>query len=239
MNATTIDRRPSAWDGRAGAGPYLRSRLSGAYWTMAASLSLTALVAAVVAGSPAIRAVVAEKAAFPYLAIASALLFALAIGGRFGKWPASLVRLALVTFATLLGVALAGASLAFAGLDPSAAIASAAMLFATLGLLVRFARKDPFRGPVLAISAVVALVIADLAHLAAGSSATQFAASIASILIFTWAIARHDGRMRELLVEREPDGEASAAGALSLHLSVLAPLRFRRAKVHRPERAGP
>lgn len=211
---------------RAGAAFYdegLRRHMLGVYRNMALGLGLTALVALLVASTPALYQPIFGTP-LKWVAIFAPLAFVLLFSFRVERMTAAQARMAFYAFAAVMGVSMASIFLVFTGTSIALAFFSAAAVFAGMSLWGYTTHVDLSRWGSFLMVGLIGVVIASLVNLFVGSSTLQLVFSIAGVLVFTGLTAWDTQRLKNdylAYAGSEQADKLAVMGALSLYLNLV------------------
>jgi FtsH-binding integral membrane protein len=200
----------------------LRQYMLRVYNFMAAGLGLTGLVAYTaiatgfyqqIAGTPLIWVVM--------LAPLGAVLF---LSFRVERMSAGAARATFWSFATLMGLSLAGIFLLYTGASVARVFFISAATFAAMSLYGYTTRRDLSQFGSFLFMGVIGIVLASLVNVFIGSSALQFAISVIGVLVFTGLTAYDTQRIKEVYLASDPGDvltKKALMGALALYLDFI------------------
>ena len=193
------------------------------YGWMAAGLAITALVAFVVVGSPAIlQAVFGNRLVFYGLIIAQlGLVFFLS--GRAQSLAPSTAALIFALYSALTGVTLSVVLLAYTGESVATTFVVTASMFAALAAFGTMTSRSLAGVGQFFFMGLIGLVLASVLGMFWHSDALQFLISVVGVLVFTGLTAYDAQRLRQMALA-VPEGQAGSvaiAGALSLYLNFI------------------
>lgn len=224
FNPTTFP--PSSSRRSAGAAVYdegLRQHMLGVYRNMTLGLGITALVALLIASTPALYQPIFGTP-LKWVAIFAPLAFVLFFSFRVERMTTAQARTAFYAFAAVMGVSMASIFLVFTGTSIALALVSAATVFAAMSLWGYTTNVDLSRWTTFLMVGLVGVVIASLVNLFVGSSTLQLVFSIAGVLVFTGLTAWDTQRLKsEYLAHAgsERADKLAVMGALSLYLNLI------------------
>lgn len=201
----------------------LRGHMLGVYRNMALGLGITALVALLVASTPALYQPIFGTP-LKWVAIFAPLAFVLFFSFRVERMTTTQARTAFYAFAAVMGVSMASIFLVFTGTSIALAFFSAAAVFAGMSLWGYTTNVDLSRWSTFLMVGLIGVVIASLVNLFIGSSMLQLVFSIAGVLVFTGLTAWDTQRLKsEYLAYAGTEGADKLAvmGALSLYLNLI------------------
>nr|WP_314375424.1 Bax inhibitor-1/YccA family protein [Sphingomonas paucimobilis] len=195
----------------------------GVYRNMALGLGITALVALLIASTPALYQPIFATP-LKWVAIFAPLAFVLFFSFRVERMTIGQARTAFYAFAAVMGVSMASIFLVFTGTSIALAFASAAAVFAAMSLWGYTTRADLSRWSTFLMVGLVGVVIASLVNLVVGSSTLQLVFSIAGVLVFTGLTAWDTQRLKSEYLTyagSERADKLAVMGALSLYLNLI------------------
>jgi FtsH-binding integral membrane protein len=196
----------------------LRRHMLGVYRNMALGLGITALVALLIASTPALYQPIFGTP-LKWVAIFAPLAFVLFFSFRVERMTIRQSRTAFYAFAAVMGVSMASIFLVFTGTSIALAFASAAAVFAGMSLWGYTTRVDLSRW-----STFLMVGLASLVNLVVGSSTLQLVFSIAGVLVFTGLTAWDTQRLKSEYLAyagSERADKLAVMGALSLYLNLI------------------
>ena len=193
------------------------------YGWMGAGLAITALVAFVVVGSPALlRVVLGNRLVFFGLIIAQlGLVFFLS--GRAQSLAPSTAALLFVLYSALTGATLSVVLLAYTGESVATTFVVTAGMFAALAAFGTMTSRSLVGMGQFFFMGLIGLVLASVLGMFWHNDALQFLISVVGVLVFTGLTAYDAQRLRQMALAI-PEGQAGSvaiAGALSLYLNFI------------------
>jgi uncharacterized protein len=201
----------------------LRRHMLGVYRNMALGLGITALVALLVASTPALYQPIFGTP-LKWVAIFAPLEFVLFFSFRVERMTTTQARTAFYAFAAVMGVSMASIFLVFTGTSIALAFFSAAAVFAGMSLWGYTTNVDLSRWSTFLMVGLIGVVIASLVNLFIGSSMLQLVFSIAGVLVFTGLTAWDTQRLKSEYLAyagTERADKLAVMGALSLYLNLI------------------
>lgn len=201
----------------------LRRHMLGVYRNMALGLGITALVALLIASTPALYQPI-YGTPLKWVAIFAPLAFVLIFSFRVERMTTAQARTALYVFAALMGVSMGSIFLVFTGTSIALAFFSAAAVFAAMSLWGYTTSVDLSRWTTFLMVGLIGVVIASLINLFVGSTTLQLVFSIAGVLVFTGLTAWDTQRLKSEYVAyagTERADKLAVMGALSLYLNLI------------------
>ncbi|PKU23466.1 Bax inhibitor-1/YccA family protein [Telmatospirillum siberiense] len=209
----------------------LRQYMLRVYNYMASGLALTGLVAALVAGTPAINQLFfqygmrgATPTALGWLAIIAPIGLVMAISFGIARMRASTAQGLFWLYAALMGVSLSSIFLVYTGASITRVFFISAASFAGLSLYGYTTKRNLSAFGSFLVMGLWGLVIASLVNMFVASSALQFVISIAGVGIFAGLTAWDTQKIKEMYWEAddgETAGKKAVMGALTLYLDFI------------------
>jgi FtsH-binding integral membrane protein len=201
----------------------LRSYMLRVYNYMASGLALTGLVAAFVAGTPAVHEAIFGTPLM-WLAILAPIGLVFFLSFRVHAMKASTAQAVFWIYAALNGVAFSTIFLVYTGTSIARVFFITAATFAAMSLYGYTTKRDLTGMGTFLFAGLIGILIAGLVNLFLQSSALQFAISVIGVIVFVGLTAYDTQRIKE--VYYEADGEEVAAkksimGALTLYLDFI------------------
>ena len=201
----------------------LRRHMLGVYRNMAMGLGITALVALLIASTPALYQPIFGTP-LKWVAILAPLAFVLFFSFRVDRMTTEQARTAFYAFAAVMGVSMASIFLLFTGTSIAMAFFSAAAVFAGISLWGYTTDVDLSRWTTFLMVGLIGVVIASLINLFVGSSTLQLVFSVVGVLVFTGLTAWDTQRLKSEYLAyagAEPADKLAVMGALSLYLNLI------------------
>lgn len=195
----------------------------GVYRHMSLGLGLTALVALLVANTPALYQPIFGTP-LKWVAIFAPLAFVMFFSFRVERMTTAQARAAFYAFAAVMGVSMASIFLVFTGTSIALAFVSAAAVFAGMSLWGYTTNVDLSRWSTFLLVGLVGVVVASLVNVFVGSSTLQLVFSVVGVLVFTGLTAWDTQRLKsEYLAHAgyESADKLAVMGALSLYLNLI------------------
>jgi FtsH-binding integral membrane protein len=209
----------------------LRQYMLRVYNYMASGLALTGLVAALVAGTPAINQLffqVGIRGASPtglgWLAIIAPIGLVMAISFGITRMRASTAQGLFWLYAGLMGVSLSSIFLIYTGASITRVFFISAASFAGLSLYGYTTKRNLSAFGTFLVMGLWGLMIAMVVNMFIASSALQFVISVAGVGIFAGLTAWDTQKIKEMYWEAddsETAGKKSVMGALTLYLDFI------------------
>ena len=209
----------------------LRQYMLRVYNYMASGLALTGLVAALVAGTPAINELffqVGARGAAPtglgWVAIIAPLGLVMAISFGIARMRASTAQGLFWLYAGLMGISLSSIFLIYTGASITRVFFITSASFAGLSLYGYTTKRNLSAFGTFLVMGLWGLMIAMLVNMFIASSALQFVISIAGVGIFAGLTAWDTQKIKEMYFaadDSETAGKKALMGALTLYLDFI------------------
>ena len=206
----------------------LRQYMLSIYNYMTLGLALTGAVAMLVASSPSIYMPIFTSP-LKWVVMLAPLGFVLFLGVRLNKMSVQAVQLTYWAFAAVMGLSMASIFLVFTGESIARTFFITAAAFGALSLYGYTTKRDLSAMGTFLVVGLFGLIIASVVNIFVGSSAIQFAVSVAGVLIFAGLTAWDTQRLKEMYYENmEPGAQTKMAvmGALALYLDFINMFQF-------------
>lgn len=201
----------------------LRQHMLRVYNFMVMGLGLTGIVAALVAGSPALTATIFGTP-FKWVVMLAPLAFIFVLSWRFDRLSVGALQALFWAFCGVMGLSMAAIFLVFTGTSVARVFFITAAMFAGMSLYGYATRVDLSRMGSFLFMGLIGIIIAGLVNLFLASSAMNFAISVIGVLIFTGLTAYDTQRIKEEYAEHyghETNTKLAVIGALSLYLNFI------------------
>jgi FtsH-binding integral membrane protein len=209
-SAATVDERVTAF-------------LRAVYGWMCAGLAITAAVAWVVAGSPAvINTIVANRALFWILALAQ-LAIVVVLSARVDKLSSTAASALFIAYSALTGVTMSFVLLAYTGESVASTFLVTAATFGSLALYGTFTRRSLAGMGQFMFMGLIGLLIASFIGFFWHNDGLQFMISLVGVIVFTGLTAWDAQRLKSMALAT-PGGVATqyaVVGALALYLDFI------------------
>ncbi len=226
MKETTMSNEYMRTVSRSGAGAVdqgLRSYMLGIYNYMALGLSLTGLVATLVASSPALlQAIYGSPLQFVVMLAPVGFVFFLSF--RLHAIQASTAQMLFWAYSGLMGLSLSWIFLAYTGASVAKVFFVTAGTFGAMSLYGYTTQKDLTGLGSFLLMGLIGLILASLVNIFVKSSAFEFVISAIGVLIFTGLTAYDTQVIKSEYIEgddREIMMKKSIMGALRLYLDFI------------------
>lgn len=197
----------------------INSAMLRVYNHMALAVATSAIVAGLIASSPAVMAFL-FTGFMKWIVVLAPLAAVFAIGMALNtNPPREIAILMLHSFAALMGLSLAAIMAAFTTASLASAFVSSAVLFGTMSLYGYFTKQSLDSWGKYLIVGVIALVIASLINLFIGSSLMTMIISAIAVVVFLALTAYDTQNIREMVSVEGSTGAQEIQGALSLYLN--------------------
>jgi uncharacterized protein len=210
---------PSSYGISERATPFLRA----VYGWMALGLVITAVVASLVAASPAlISTIVSNRLLFWVLVIAQ-LGIVFVLSARVQRLAPSTASLLFIAYSALTGVTLSVILLVFTGESIASTFIVTAGMFGALALYGSTTRRDLTGLGSFLFMGLIGLVLASIVGLFWHSDALQFVISFIGVIVFT-GLTAYDAQRLQLMAATTPAGQFGSyaiVGALALYLDFI------------------
>jgi uncharacterized protein len=206
----------------------LRAHMLRVYNYMASAVALSGIVAALIASSSTMTALIFGtplKWAFMFAPIGLALL----IGFRFEQMSRSALQALFWAYAACIGVSFAAALLVFTGASVARVFFISAATFAAVSLYGYTTKADLSKFSTFLIMGVVGILIASVVNIFVGSSALQFAISVIGVLVFCGLTAWDTQRIKDTYVEyagTEIEDKLTIMNSLNLYMNFVMIFQF-------------
>jgi FtsH-binding integral membrane protein len=151
------------------------------------------------------------------------------LGFRIQQMSVSAVQMTFWAFCAVMGLSMASIFLVFTGESVARTFFITAAAFGALSLYGYTTKRDLSAMGTFLVVGLFGLIIASVVNIFVGSSALQFAVSVAGVLIFAGLTAWDTQRLKEMYLENmEPGAQTKMAvmGALTLYLDFINMFQF-------------
>ncbi len=197
----------------------INSAMGRVYGHMALAVLVSMLTSILVAGSPALMAVLFGTG-LKWVVMFAPLVAILAMSLAVDKLSKGTLQILLYGFAALMGLSFSTIFIVYQIGSIVSAFMGGAILFATLSFWGYFTKKDLTSWGTFLLVGLIAVVIASIVNIFIGSSALAMTVSAVAILVFLGLTAYDTQRIRQL-VTYDNDGKSELWGALSLYLNFI------------------
>jgi FtsH-binding integral membrane protein len=201
----------------------LRQHMLRVYNYMGIGLVVTALVAFVVASTPALYVPIFQTP-LKWVVMLAPLAFVFFFSFRMDRMTAASARAAFFAFSAVMGLSLASVFLVFTGASIARTFFITATMFGATSLYGYTTKRDLSKFGSFLIMGLIGIIIASLVNIFLGSSVLQFAISIIGVLVFTGLTAYDTQTIKEQYAEgfgHEANSKMAVFGALSLYLNFI------------------
>lgn len=199
----------------------INSAMLRVYNHMAMAVATSAIVAGLVASSPAAMAFF-FTGVMQWIVLFAPVLAVMGISIALNAEPPTVVAVALLHgFAALMGLSLGAIVHVYTTASLVSAFVSSAILFGTMSLYGYFTKKSlDSLGKYLFVG-LIAIVIASIVNIFIGSSIATMVISAIAIVIFLGLTAYDTQKIREMVSLEDSTGAQEITGALSLYLDFI------------------
>lgn len=201
----------------------LRSHMLRVYNFMTLGLAVTGLVALLVAGTPALSALIFGTP-LKWVVMLAPLVFIAVLSLRFERLSSSSLQMLFWIFCGVMGLSLASVFLVFTGTSIARVFFITAAMFAGTSLYGYTTKADLSKMGSFMMMGMIGIVIAGLVNLFLASSALHFAISVIGVVVFTGLTAWDTQRIRMEYSEHyghEANTKLAVMGALALYLNFI------------------
>jgi FtsH-binding integral membrane protein len=206
----------------------LRRYMLSIYNYMGLGLALTGIIAMFVAATPAIYVPIFTSP-LKWVVMLAPLGFIFFLGFRLQQMSVSAVQMTFWAFCAVMGLSMASIFLVFTGESVARTFFITAAAFGALSLYGYTTKRDLSAMGTFLVVGLFGLIIAMVVNIFVGSTAIQFAVSVAGVLIFAGLTAWDTQRLKEMYLENmEPGAQTKMAvmGALTLYLDFINMFQF-------------
>lgn len=199
----------------------LRAYMLGIYRHMGFGLIITGIVAALVAGTPALTALIFGTP-LKWVAMFAPLAFVFFFTFRIDRMTDAGARAAFYGFAAVMGVSMASIFLVFTGASIAQAFFVSAAMFLGMSLWGYTTGRDLSKMGSFLMMGLIGIIVASVVNLFLASSAFNLAISIVGVAIFVGLTAWDTQRMKSeyaVYGGTEAAAKLQVMGALSLYLN--------------------
>jgi uncharacterized protein len=194
--------------------------LRGVYWWMCLGLAVTALVALLVAGSPAlVTALVSNRLLFWGLLLAE-LGIVIYLSARVGSLAPGTAAALFLGYAALNGVTFSIILLAFTGTSVATTFLITAGMFGSMALYGTVTGRNLTGMGQFMLMGLVGLILAGIVSLFWQNDAVQFVMGVVGVLVFSGLAAYDAQRLKAMALQTDggPSSSVAIVGALRLYL---------------------
>lgn len=199
----------------------LRSHMLSIYNFMSLGLGVTGLVALMVAGSPALMALIFGTP-LKWVAMLAPLGFIAVLSWRFEQMSSGSLKGLFWAFCAVMGLSMASVFLVFTGASIARVFFITAAMFAGTSLYGYTTRSDLSKMGSFMVMGLIGIMIAGLVNIFLASSALHFAISVIGVVVFTGLTAWDTQRIKDSFSEHyghEANTKMAVMGALTLYLN--------------------
>lgn len=199
----------------------LRAHMLRVYNYMASAVALSGIVAALVASSPTMTALIFGTP-LKWVFMLAPLGFVLLMSFKFDSLSKTALQGLFWAYAACIGVSFAAMLLVFTGASVARAFFISAAMFAGMSLYGYTTKADLSKFSTFLIMGVFGILIASVVNIFVGSSALQFAISVISVLVFCGLTAWDTQRIKDTYVEyagTEIEDKLTVMNSLSLYMN--------------------
>ncbi|KAF0118570.1 MAG: putative transport protein [Rhodospirillaceae bacterium] len=220
-------QRRAAWSAAGAEGAVfdagLRQHMLRVYNLMVMGLGVTGIVAALVAATPALAALIFGTP-LKWVVMLAPLAFIFVLSWRFDRLSVSALQTLFWVFCGTMGLSMAAIFLVFTGASVARVFFITAAMFAGVSLYGYTTKADLSKMGSFLFMGLIGIVIAGVVNLFLASSALHFAISVIGVLVFTGLTAYDTQRIRNEYAEhygQETNTKLAVMGALSLYLNFI------------------
>ena len=220
---------PSSYWAHPGYGPAIageidarpRQYMMRVYGYMAAGLGVSGIVAYLVVSTDLYQQIVGTPLIWVVMLAPVGMVLLLSFG--VDRISVGAAFFAFWIFAALMGLSLAGIFLVFTGDNIARVFCISAATLAAMSLYGYTTGRDLSRFGAFLFMGLIGIVIAGLVNIFVGSSALQFATSVAGVIVFTGLAAYDTQRVKQVYLAVDPADSKKKAiiGALMLYLDFI------------------
>ena len=206
-----------------GAADRVTAFLRGVYMWMFVGLGVTALVALVVASSPAVVMAIAGNRLLFFALMAAQLGIVFGLSASVHKIAPTTASLLFLAYSALTGVTLSFVLLAFTGESVATTFLITAGMFGAMALYGTTTNRSLVGAGQFFFMGLIGLVIASVVGIFWHSSALQFLISFVGVIVFT-GLTAYDAQRLKAMALAIPEGRVGSytvVGALSLYLNFI------------------
>ena len=197
----------------------INSAMGRVYGHMGLAVLTSMIVSALVAGSPALMALLFGTP-LKWLVMFAPLVAILAAGFAYERMSKSTLQIFLHGFAAIMGLSFATIFVVYNMGSIVSAFMAAAVLFGVMSFYGYFTKRDLTSMGQFMFVGLIAIIIASIVNIFIGSSVMQMVISAIAIVIFLGLTAYDTQNIRQM-ISYENDGKMEVWGALSLYLNFI------------------
>lgn len=190
------------------------------YNNMFLAVIISMVTSALVSSSPALMSFF-FTGAMKWIVIFAPLAMVFFLGFKMNSMTASQARIALYSFAALMGLSFATIFVVYTIGSIVSAFMGAAVLFGSMSLYGYFTKKSLEGWGSFLFVGLIAIVIASIINVFVGSTVGAMVISAMAIIIFLGLTAYDTQRIREMVSIENEQGALEVMGALSLYLNFI------------------
>jgi len=190
------------------------------YNNMFLAVVISMVTSALVSSSPALMSFF-FTGAMKWIVIFAPLAMVFFLGFKMNSMTASQARVALYSFAALMGLSFATIFVVYTIGSIVSAFMGAAVLFGSMSLYGYFTKKSLEGWGSFLFVGLIAIVIASIINVFVGSTVGAMVISAMAIIIFLGLTAYDTQRIREMVSIDNEQGALEVMGALSLYLNFI------------------
>ncbi|MFM7345822.1 MAG: Bax inhibitor-1 family protein [Tagaea sp.] len=206
----------------------LRAHMLRVYNYMASAVALSGIVAALIASSPAMTALIFGTP-LKWVFMLAPLGFVLLMSFKFDSLSKTALQGLFWAYAACIGVSFAAILLVFTGASVARAFFISAAMFAGMSLYGYTTKADLSKFSTFLIMGVFGIMIASIVNIFVGSSALQFAISVIGVLVFCGLTAWDTQRIKDTYVEyagTEIEDKLTVMNSLNLYMNFVMIFQF-------------
>lgn len=206
----------------------LRAHMLRVYNYMASAVALSGIVAALIASSPTMTALIFGTP-LKWVFMLAPLGFVLVLSWKFDTMSKTAVQALFWAYAACIGVSFAAILLVFTGASVARAFFISAAMFAGMSLYGYTTKADLTKFSTFLIMGVIGIFIAMIVNMFIGSSALQFAISVIGVLVFCGLTAWDTQRIKDTYVEyagTEIEDKLTVMNSLNLYMNFIMIFQF-------------
>lgn len=201
----------------------LRQHMLRVYNFMTLGLVVTGLVAALVAGTPALYVPIFSSP-LKWVVMLAPLAFVFVLSWRFERLSAGGLQMLYWAFCGAMGLSMASIFIVFTGASVARVFFISAAMFAGTSLYGYTTRADLSKMGSFLMMGLIGIVLAGLINVFIGSSMMQFVISVIGVVVFAGLTAYDTQRIKEEFSEHyahEAATKLAVMGALTLYLNFI------------------
>src|SRR5262245_42961390 len=210
---------PSSYGISERANPFLRA----VYGWMSIGLIITAVVAALVAATPALVTTIVSNRLLFWAIVIAQLGIVFALSARVQQLAPATASMLFIAYSALTGVTMSVILLVFTGESIASTFIVTAGMFGALALYGSTTRRDLTGLGSFLLMGLIGLVLASIVGIFWHSDALQFVISFIGVIVFT-GLTAYDAQRLQLMATATPAGQFGSyaiVGALTLYLDFI------------------